>query len=69
MTVVQNANFPLRERNLHAVFLDRAPNRMHEIGADTVLAIINGLHPEFHQNVDAGLAETGDFRIGPQFDR
>ena len=60
----KNSQLPLRERHLDAVILECLPDHQHQIGVDVVFSVVDFLHPELDEDIDAGLAEVLDLRVG-----
>ena len=40
------------------MFFDRTPNRVQQVCANAVLAVIDPFHPELHQDIDARVTES-----------
>ena len=67
--IAEHAHLALRKRNLEAVLAQRFEDQQQEVAADAVLAVVDAVHPELDEHVDAGIAEAGDLAVGPFLDR
>ena len=47
----------------------RIPDHHQQIGNDSVLAVVDALHPESYQDIDSRTVETLDYYIVATFDR
>ena len=50
----------MRERDNEAVISHGLEDHQQQVAADAVFAVVDTVHPEFHEHIDAGIAKTVD---------